>query len=80
MTDEIPIGSEPVALLDKTLTLTVDLDLSVRVRIRGSSGELLADIATTPRRAIAIAGLFCHAAKHADPSLRLVVRQIEVGS
>jgi len=77
MSGEIGIGADQVALVDKTLTLSVCADLSVRVRIRGADGQLLADIATTPKRALLIAGLFRRAAESADPSL-CVVHQLEV--
>ena len=54
MSGEIEIGADRVALVDKTLMLSVCADLSVRVRIRGADGQLLADIATTPKRALLI--------------------------
>jgi hypothetical protein len=61
---ETLIGSEQVAL-PHVLQLSVCPDLSVRVRIPGADGQLLADIATTAKRALQIAGLFKLAAAEA---------------
>jgi hypothetical protein len=77
---EVYVGTELVRLVEQTLELHVNRDLSVRVRIRGGGkgkGKLLADIATTPARALRIACLFKRAAELADPSI--VVRQLEAG-
>jgi hypothetical protein len=63
------IDSEQICSLPHVLELSVCDDLSVRVRIRGADGRTLADIATTPKRALRIAGLFKLAAERADASL-----------
>jgi hypothetical protein len=81
MTDapnETVIGSEQVAL-PHVLQLSVCPDLSVRVRIRGADGQLLAEIATTAKRALHIAGLFKLAAERAEPALVEKVVQLEFG-
>ncbi|WP_316171246.1 hypothetical protein [Bradyrhizobium sp. SZCCHNRI1058] len=66
---EAEIDSEQICSLQHVLELSVCEDLSVRVRIRGADGQTLADIATTPKRALRIAGLFKLAAERADPLL-----------
>lgn len=72
---EVFVGSDLVQLVDQVLELRVNRDLSVRVRIRAGGegkGKLLADIATTPARALRIAALFKRAAELADPSIAVV--------
>lgn len=68
---ELDIGREQVLLLEgNELHLSVDSVMSVRVRIYAPDKRtLLADIATTPQRALNIAGLFKRAAERADASL-----------
>ena len=75
---ETVIGSEQVAL-PHVLQLSVCPDLSVRVRIHGTDGQLLVDMATTPRRALRIAGLFKLAAERAEPAQVEKVVQLESG-
>jgi hypothetical protein len=73
---ETEIGREQVRLFSHELTLSVCPDLSVRVRIRGADGQLLADIAATPDRALKIAALFKLAAERAAPAMAAKVVQL----
>lgn len=68
---EHEVGRETVLLMHgNEMALSVNDDLTVRVRIYAPDKRtLLADIATTPMRALNIAGLFKRAAERADASL-----------
>jgi hypothetical protein len=71
---ETEIGREQVRLFSHELTLSVCPDLLVRVR--GADGQMLADIAATPDRALKIAALFKLAAERAAPAMAAKVVQL----